>query len=243
MAFYPFVQKLHEEVIHAMRDLAVCVEEWDPAQTDNATFAAFRFCTACRHLMGDLLQLGEHDLHRCLKTFVHSNPHEPGVPASPLVATWARSEPLDGRPSDPQFQDAHVITENTVWSSLLGEYDGTTRWPNLKFFCSNDLCWPGERFRCSRGKWRDFYRSTLVFPIHVAYDLRPEGRRTLGFLAFDSPKENAFPRMPDVFRHRDNLTEYHNAATGTPIYQLGAVIADCLGMFFHPAWKAAENGS
>jgi len=55
-----------------------------------------------------------------------------------------------------------------------------------------------------------------------------------GFLAFDSPKVNAFPGLPDIFNFREDLHHYHTPLRKSAIFQMGAALADTLGIAFVP---------
>lgn len=227
--------RLHTEVIHCMRDLALRMEEWDHHQIETAQLAG-RVCTACNNLMSDLLELDGHHLHTCLKVMLAG-----GSLADDVVETWIRSEPYDAR-TEEQDADRHRVCENSVWSALLGQDDGNFRWliPYCSFAC-NDLFKHGEDYRNSRPNWRRYYRSTLVFPLR--YTAFVDGKRQftiMGFLAFDSPRQDAFSALPDIFDYRsksDKKADYVSLLHANAAFQLGATMADTLSMFLRSAYE------
>lgn len=58
--------------------------------------------------------------------------------------------------------------------------------------------------------------------------------QTLGFLAFDSPRTGVFEGLPDIFQYRDRWHEYVGLLKQQPVFHLGAMLADTLGMLLYP---------
>jgi hypothetical protein len=218
---------LHEQAIHRMRNFssAVANQCWfDGGQS------AIEVCTAYRELMGNLLGLSPDQLHCCLKGFLP----EKCTGAIDSVVTVARSEPLGNRPIDLNNYDAHPVSENTVWASLMGRNDGARRWRALKCFHCGDLYGHGNNFKCTRKEWQDYYRSTLVFPIRYMVNLNSRSCEITGFLAFDSLMKNAFGNLPDAFQYLENDVEYHTLLWKNTQFHLGAILADTLSVFLKP---------
>jgi hypothetical protein len=210
------------------------MEDWDHHQSETTRLAG-DVCTECNSLSADLLELDGNHLHCSLKVLLRGETSEDDV-----VATWMRSEPYDGRSGFPS-PDTHRVSENSVWCALLGRYDGNFNWKNpFCCFACNDLIEHGSEFRCSRDRWQDYYRSTLVFPLRYLSQANGERKyNVIGFLAFDSPNKNAFARVPDIFDYRDRpdkIADYNTKLSAAAVFQIGAVMADTLSMFLRPAY-------
>lgn len=236
---------LHRKVIHEMRDLGINMEKWTH-DVKTTTILAGNVCTSCRSLFKYFLELEEDELHCCLKIY------RPGFSEKDdRVETWIRSEPYDGRKNDDDSQP-YLVCNNSVWSALLGKYDGKFNWqePQICFSCG-DLPKHNSEFQNSRLNWQDYYYSTLVFPLNYIYytNTGKKGYRTIGFLAFDSLNKDAFRGMPDVFDYRNDPTkrvEYRNLLKKKSVFHLGSTIADTLSMFLRPVYdehlkKTAET--
>jgi len=228
-------RQLHEQVIHNSRELGVRMEDWNLTQVETTNLAK-NVCTASTHLLSNLLELKSGHLHCCIKVLLPPTEKD-STPNNAQVATWIRSEPYDARPND---KTLYHVSDNSVWSSLLGCNDGKFDWeiPYSCFAC-NDL-YAHESFRNSRANWRNYYRSALVFPIR--YMTHEEGQavfNVMGFLAFDAPNKRAFDNVPDIYDYKDDLgkrAEYFSLLSNTTVFQVGAVIADTLSMFLRPAY-------
>lgn len=213
------------------------MEHWDENLTDT-TLQASRVASGCADLMRDYLELEKDHFHCCLKVL------RPGENTM-LVSTWARSENALGRED---IDDVHPVNENSVWSALLGCNDGAYNWanPHLCFSCGN-LQEEGDNFRNSRSNWREFYNATLVFPLrYVQYT--GEGKKfvNIGFLAFDTTRTDGFGKMPNIFEFRGksgSLAEYYNLLSKQTVFQLGAILADCMSMFLRPAYEKLKNNN
>ena len=144
------------------------------------------------------------------------------------MATWVRSEPLDDRPVETGEENAHEVEKNTVWSSLMGVSDGKMSWRPFPCFACNDLAAAGASFRCDRRDWQNYYRSALVFPLRFPPRKQSIEYVNLGFLAFDSPKCNAFAGIPNIFDFSDNPTGFQNALEKRMAFNLGGAMADIL---------------
>ena len=146
------MRRYHCDVLHRMRLLSFPYLKDDKAGIGKT---AWEVATECRILMGDLLELEDHQLHCCLKML------HPGDGADrDLVETWVRSSPHDERPVS---NDRHLVQENSVWCALLGgRSDGKFRWPRLRAFACNDFGAVGGRFVCSRPQFLHFYRSAVA---------------------------------------------------------------------------------
>ena len=224
------IAPLHYQVAHTMRRLSSLTDTRLPNQDDAAAEVAVRVCNECRDIMCRALELGANDLHCCLKMLI------PGASsgAPERVATFARSEPSDNRPAETGETNAHEIQSNTVWSSMMGISDGTTHWRPFCCFASNDLWTAGKLFHCDRTDWNQYYRSAFVFPIRYPRRAASGEFVYVGFLAFDSPKNNAFLGLPNIFEHRDDPTGYRGKLEKKMAFNLGALMADILGTCLYP---------
>ena len=228
-ATFDLTAVLHQDAIHRMRQLSAAGVD---RNRESGANAAIEVSTACCKVMGDLLELSPHEVHCCLKVFCPGSSY---ASKNDCVVTLARSEPFDERGVDEKENNKHLVeSSNTVWSALLGKFDGKTSWPTFKCFSCGDL-WTHEKiFECSRENWENYYRSTLVFPVRYMTDPTKRERVVSGFLAFDSLKCNAFGSLPDVFSFRENPSDYHGQIAKHTPYHLGAILADTLGVFFKP---------
>jgi len=222
---------LHKEVAHKARVFSVAIQD---SNWHLGGESAIELCTACRRIMGNLLELPEHEIHCCLKGFLSGEAEKGGY----KVATVARSEPYDMRVPTPEQYDAHPVTKNSVWSAFLGENDGKFSWGGIRCFHCGDLYEQKDKFQCTRKDWEDYYRSTLVFPIFYMDDSKTRHRVISGFLAFDSKNKGAFRNLPDIFEWRDKeLNKYRTLLEGKAQFHLGASLADMFGIFLEPLRK------
>src|SRR5690606_14994073 len=96
----------HLQVTHAMRRLGChMARNWDREQ-DAATTLAQEIATRCGEAVRSMLALKRNDLHCCIKVMAPSRPEERGASR---VATWVRSNPLDGRPYEGGDDNAHRV--------------------------------------------------------------------------------------------------------------------------------------
>lgn len=216
---------LHQEVIHKIRTLSPSLQSQD---WHCSASIAIQFCSACRELMGNLTELTGDEIHCCLKVFRSGKCTD----KEDAVVTLARSLPFDNRPLDQNV--IYTVRDNTVWCALFGEHDGHTKWPRFKCFACNDLQKHQSVFHCTRDRWYDHYRSTLVFPINYMRDTNTLTCEISGFLAFDSPIKNAFSGLPDIFDFREKPAQYYKQLRKSAIFQVGAAISDTLGIAFVP---------
>jgi hypothetical protein len=232
------VTPLHSNIIHGMRRLSIQMTDWNYGQ-DAAAATATQIATDCRHLMGNLLELKANELHCCIKLIapkLNSN-------AEDRVATWVRSHPLDDRPVEQGEANAHQVSTNTVWSALYGRSDGKTHWRPFSCFACNDLVKRGELFVCDRENWQRYYRSTMVFPLRYAKNAQATEFENIGFLAFDSPKRDAFLGIPDIFAHREDFATYQDKIEDSTAFHLGAICADTLSTFLRRTYEEREPGA
>ena len=216
---------LHKEAIHRIRNLSSATSKGDWSSGGQS---AIEMCTACRNIIGNLLELSEDQIHCCLKGFWAQECSG----EDDLVITVARSEPFYNRHTGDS--DAHLVKNNTVWSALLGENDGKYTWESLNCFHCGDLFDHVSQFQCTRANWEQHYRSTLVFPIFHLEDINTRNRKISGFLTFDSPQKNAFGKLPDVFSYVTRRDEYHTKIAQFSSFHLGALLADTLSIFLEP---------
>lgn len=230
-AWVTFLRTFHEELLPQLRNYALALTDLRDHNL-AATALAQAVCSDSCAVMRRLLELNENDLHSCLKVFFRNDSNN----GTDLVGTVARSQPADTRVTSLGRADLHPVAENSIWCSLLGRDDGYTSWKPLRCFACNDLFKHSAVFACTRKQWASLYRSVLVFPL--MYPAAEAGQfEVVGFLVFDSRRENAFPGLPDVFEHRENLDAYHRRLAETATFQLGATIADTLAMFLRPAYE------
>ena len=104
--------RVHTGVLHTMRSLGISMATWSHDESET-TARAGEVCTQCNYFMCDLLELSPHELHCCLKVFSTTDD---------AVYTWMRSEPYDNR-YDEDIKP-NLVIKNSVWSALLGSYDG-----------------------------------------------------------------------------------------------------------------------
>jgi LmbE family N-acetylglucosaminyl deacetylase len=222
-----YLTYFHEDVIHQMRKLALACEHcgasaaWDDAALEVIGPAATGFCSACRRIFCDLAEVEDNQIHCCLKSI--------NAPTQ-VVETWARSEPIDYR--DESL--SHPISQNTVWSALLGRNDGHRTWSLFNCFSSNDLLKYNQQFKNTRTDWQKHYKSALVFPLRYTSPQSVSLFETFGFLALDSKKIGAFKGMPEIFEHIEDKDVYQDKARNCAMFQAGAAIADILSMFLRP---------
>lgn len=232
-AWWTLLNSFHEDLIFRMRTFGVAFADWrnHPSSVSNS---AQDVCTEACRLLSRLLESRENDLHCCLMVFTPGG----GDLSLEYVETCARSHPPDARGSLVGQADRHPVSKNTIACALLGRDDGLTHWKPLRCFSSNDLRAHEQVFVTTRLDWAQFYRSVLVFPLTYPSAHSPGQYETIGFLAFDSLKENAFPGVPEAFAHRDRWMDYHRLLAKNAAFQLGAAIADILAMFLRPAYLA-----
>ena len=220
----------HFQVVHAMQQLSASMTTKLPDGQDAATQLAIRVCNECRMLMGHALELNANELHCCFKVMVS------GTVAGDRerVATWVRSEPLDDRPVETGEANSHEVGKNTVWSSLMGVSDGKTNWRPFPCFACNDLPAAGENFQCDRKDWQQYYKSSLVFPLRYTQREQSAAFINMGFLAFDSPKCNAFAGIPNIFDFIGSPSGFQDALEKRMAFNLGAAMADVLSACVRP---------
>ncbi|REJ69358.1 MAG: hypothetical protein DWQ31_04645 [Planctomycetota bacterium] len=222
------LRTMHLAVLHRLRRLAFEVEE--PGKNlDASSQLALQICTECRKLISRFYELDDNHLHCCFKVFV-PQPDEEGK-SGDSVETWVRSEPFDDRPAETGDGFPHYVTDNTVWSALLGEYDGNYNWRVFRCFACNDLTAYPKDFRCDRQNWQRYYRSTVVVPIRYPLDIHGQEYKYWGFLAFDSPRTKAFPDLPDIFAYRDDPHAYSDLLEKSAAFHLIGILADIMGTF------------
>lgn len=221
-------RRLHTGVFHSMRQLAVAMSrpDWDK---DAIVGFANDMCTSFNNEMITRFQYGQHDMHCCWKTL--------SPPPEPVLTTFAKSRPFDdGRPK--REPHPYNVGSSTICAALSGGDDGITRWGKFPCFCSNNLPKHFALFKTGRDQWNQFYQSALVFPLRYVRNTETDDQDQIGFLAFNSQKLNAFPDMPEIFDHRDRLTEYRNKLDRSPTYHLGAIFAENLSAYLHGVYNA-----
>jgi len=229
-AWWTLLAAFHEDLVFRMRTFCVTLADWQNHPL-NASYAAQDVCTEACRLMARLLESPENELHCCMLVFA------PGTDdVREYVETWARSNPHDARRPLLGQADRHPVSKNTIPCALLGRDDGHTHWKPLRCFASNDLQAHEQLFVTTRTDWAEFYRSVLVFPLTYPTGQDAGRFETIGFLAFDSLKRNAFAGVPDAFEYRDRWTEYHKQLAKTAVFQLGAAVGDILAMFLRPLY-------
>ncbi len=232
-AMHSTLASLHQDIFHRMRLLATQMSnQWDKEEAIAARLA-FEISTHCRSVIGNLLELSPHRLHCCIKMMVDDN----------RVATWVRSDPIDGRPVEKGDTNAHEVSKNSVWAALLGRSDGRATWQPFNCFCCNDLFAHPVDFICDRRNWQNYYRSALVFPVRYAKNTEGTELVNLGFIAFDSPTQGVFRGLPDIFNYQSNIAEYQERLQQSAIFHLGAILADSLGTFLGTAYARRSQSS
>lgn len=229
-------QRLHTEVIHQMRDFALCINAWEPhSSTNNIGYVCRDTATACRNLVSDILDIPDQELHCCIKAIADGEPYRD------RVLTWARSMPQDTHEDDRTPDGKHLITNNSVYASLMGKFDGKTRWSRpFSCFSCNDLLSAGPKFVCSRDNWEDHYHSTMVFPLRYIVDSPQKKFYTVGFLCFYSKRKDAFVGMPNIFDYANKHDEYLAVLENSCIFQIGASMADILSTFLRPIYEQGK---
>lgn len=229
-------QRLHTEVIHQMRDFALCINSWTPqSSSNNIGYVSRDTATACRNLMSDILEIPDQELHCCIKAIAGDEPYRD------RVLTWARSKPQDTHGDDKTLEGNHLISNNSVYASLMGIYDGKTRWsrPFSCFSCS-DLTLIGPKFICSRENWEDHYHSTIVFPLRYVVDSPQRKFYTIGFLCFYSKRKDVFVGMPNIFDYIDRHDEYVTELENSCVFQIGASMTDILSTFLRSTYEQGK---
>jgi hypothetical protein len=222
------LRPLHFNVLHRAQRLAAEYPVRD-VELATASTLALQICTECRKLMGTFLELPDNKLHCCFKLMAPKVPEN----SDDLVATWVRSEPFDTRPAEDKIEHAHAVSRNTVWSAILGGYDGKTTWERFRSFSCNDLTSHPD-FRCDRKDWHRYYRSTFVVPIRYPANKLGTEHNHFGFVAFDSPVKCAFRGLPDIFKYREDPIGYSDRLESCGAFHLAAILADVIGSFLGP---------
>ncbi len=217
--------KEFHRVLHCLRKIP---HMRNGANANSKIFAippslAVEICTSFRSLMANILELGEQELHCCLKMMVQQD-------GGDRVGTIGRSDPFDHRPQETSEEESHLVANNTVWCSLLGRPDESHQWQVFSCFSCNDLQAHPLEFKCDRKDWQRFYRSALVFPLRYIHNENNSHFVTVGFLAFDSPKPKVFGQVPDIFKYKDAWHQYHQKLNKTTAFHLGAILADTLSV-------------
>jgi hypothetical protein len=209
------------------------MDNWSPEDPSGTVpCLAQGVATACRDLMCDLLELKDMQLHCCIKAFPISQENKE------LVITWARSEGSHCHDDDQSLNGVHRVTNNSVYSALMGKFDGKTEWGRpFSAFCCNDLTTIGPQFICSRNDWEKFYRSTLVFPLRFLIQPSTRKFKTVGFLAFYSKKRNVFLGMPNIFDYSSDWDTYLSKMQEDTVFQVGACMADTISTFLRPVYE------
>ena len=226
-------QRLHSEVIHNMRDFALCVNSWTPeSSSKDISFLSRNTATSCRNLMSDILEIPDQELHCCIKAFANEEC------CRDRVITWARSFPQDSHNDDKKLDGDHKIGNNSVYSSLLGRNDGKTDWPRpFSCFSCNDLISAGPSFVCSRDAWEKHYNSTIAFPLRYIVDSPQRKFYTIGFLCFYSMRKDVFIGMPNIFDYIQDYDAYAGILENNCIFQLGASMTDILSTFLRTTYE------
>jgi len=225
----PLIKILHDEVFPAKQkfDLVCAQARLGLVDPKEIVEAAIELCTACRKMMCQITGLDPEFLHCCLKFYIRNGDGEE------RVFNFARSRPLDGRCSeDLVFKP---ISGNTGWCAILGRSDGVRHWIPVNCFCSNDLPKYRSKYNTYRTRWEDYYSSNLVFPIRFERKVHLTTDH-IGFLEFDSPRKNAFKRMPEIFEH-PKTCEYQDKLSKALPYLAGSTIAQCLATLLRPYYE------
>lgn len=222
---------LHSMAIHEMRSLALDVYE-----SNNIEIArqAMKTCTAIRNVLGNLLDLNEHELHCSIKLFDNEE----------KIGTWARSQPLDDRPTELDGS-TRPISDGTPWCVVLGKDDGITRWREHCCFCCNDLeaAQSSGKLQIKRQNWARYYKSALVYPLVYRQCANRETKVIFGLLCFDSPRKKAFLGVPDIFNFssESGWTDYRIKLMNSAPFHAGAILADTLSVFLRPFYEANNS--
>ncbi len=80
----------------------------------------------------------------------------------------------------------------------------------------------------------------MVFPIRYVRNPDTNDYDTIGYIAFDAIKKDAFAGVPDIFNYCDNPTEYQNRLLECSAFHLGAIFADSLSAFLHGIYNSAS---
>lgn len=182
--------------------------------------------------MSDLLEIPDAELHCCIKAISSDGEYRD------RVITWARSEPQDTHKDDKKLDGDHRFDNNSVYASLMARNDGNMQWkrPFTCFSC-NDLISEKQKFKCSRNKWEEHYKSTMVFPLRYLVDPSQKEFYTIGFLCFYSNKKNVFVGMPNIFDHIYTYDTYIGKLAENTAFQIGACMTDILSTFLRDAYK------
>lgn len=182
-------------------------------------------CTTYNKVVGDFLELPPYKIHCSIKLFINKQ----------QVRTWTRSIPTDGRSRNDSESVPRRLSENTVWTALLGGSDDKRTWGQYKCFSCGDLTKVASQFSSDRLDWARYYKAKLVFPLDQS-EWNNSSSDIFGFLAFDSPDAYAFRKLPDIFSYKesDQWPAYHAALTRCPVYHLGNILARLLSQTLHP---------
>jgi len=81
-----------------------------------------------------------------------------------------------------------------------------------------------------------------VLSIRFVRDAARDDYDTIGYLAFDSPRANAFKDLPEIFDFTDRTEEYKSALNSTAAFHLGASYADAFATVMHGFYAPLMTG-
>ena len=229
---HEMVKDLHLEIAHSTKDYAFSLTEAGDERHALTQRAGVSLCTKSLNLMSQVLGLSDYDLNCSLKVCTKT------TNGDLAIGSLARGEPGDSRPYGDQ--DIHLVSKNTVWCALMAMDQNEIEWSKkpINCFACNDLPKEKGRFSCDRENWDSIYKSTLVYSLKCL-DYRTTEKRLYGFLAFDSPKRDAFKNVPNVFDYcNGEISQYNQLLRESTAFHLGAIIADNLAGMIKPFYEA-----
>lgn len=222
---------LHQEAIHGIRKFMVnghllseCGREWK-------THALEVLANSCRNAFATAIGRNKEKIHCAIKLYKGDK----SIPRGDwIVWTLARSELLTSRPFTLRNnfgpEEGQKAKENSAYASITGCSDGQTEWGAQVnqvyscFYCDNLI--KHTNYVNSRDKWKDYYKSAIVFPLRWIKGQNSK-IEVKGFLSFDSDTENSFGSNLSCI-YNTSFDEYQKTLQDSVAYQVGGMIADVL---------------
>ena len=217
-----------------MRLLAVEMSNWrddDESSASSAADQARITVTDCCKMMRRLLELDPHGLH-CTLIVMRSGPDGN---AGDFFSDWVHSEPIDDRTPREGPENVIPVSRETPLAALLARSDTRLKWREYNCFACNDLTRHIDTFACSRPDWSSYFKSIMVLPIRCV--LAGRQKKTIAFLAFDSPYAGAFRGLPNIYEFIGRPAEYHDRLQNVAAFHLGAIFVDTLGTILGPIYE------
>ncbi len=222
------VARYHINFVHELRKVSINAESIAESNISCDTLESL--ADGCRDVMADILEVWPNDLHCTMKLCEGEGCEKEEI----KVYTIARSQPCK-RPAEYGLDNYHLIGNNSSFASIVGCGDRRNKWTPHAFtvFVCGDLT-KESNYDDSRGDWKDYYRSTMVFPLRIK-KTKDKEYNVFGFLTFDSYKTNALKGMPNTFRYITDKKGYDEKLSYSAAFHIGGSLADSISTIFYPA--------